>query len=300
MEASITVIIATTAEKKREEQIKRALKSVSNQANVTFCICVVVNGNRYDQQVVDFIKSHPNVDYHYRSLGNFPEALKYARSCVETPYFTFLDDDDELLDNSLYSRVRPLEEDSSISLSVGNGLRCLNRLDEVRFDNFDKITSQNALSILAAGDGNWLASCAGVYRTGHIGQELFDDYAPYAEWTYLAYRIALKCKISFIDTPVYRIHLTNDSLSSGEPYLLGQIAFLDKLSKLPLPDSIREKVLSKKASAFHSISDFYLRNDSIIKAWKSHLCCLKLKSGWVYIPYTRYLLFPWAKPKGKF
>lgn len=81
---SVTVVIATTAEAVRKEQIKRALNSIETQVGIEATICVVANGQRYGDDVLELFKNHPLVDYHYLSKGDFPEALRYGRHQVST------------------------------------------------------------------------------------------------------------------------------------------------------------------------------------------------------------------------
>lgn len=295
MSCLVTVIIATTAEKKRNEQIIRALASVSSQQNVTFKICVVVNGSRFDQQTVELIKDWPGVEYHYVSLGNFPEALKYARTQVQTEYFAFLDDDDELLPGSLECRLKLLEQNSTYCASVGNGYRCLNGEDSLRFDALSYANSADALADIAQNGRNWLASCAGMFRTSLVSQSFFDDYATYAEWTYLAYRLANKYPIGFVSQPTYRIHLSEESLSKGEAYILAQEALIEKLLSLDFPQNIVTAIKANQISLMHSISGHYLEKNQLRKSWRYHVKSMRRLSGLSYLPYTRHLVLSWVK-----
>jgi hypothetical protein len=51
---------------------------------------------------------------------------------------------------------------------------------------------------------NWLASCGGLYRSRSVSIEYFDEEATYFEWTLLAYKLASKLKMAFVDVPAYR------------------------------------------------------------------------------------------------
>jgi len=287
----ISVVIATTAETTRETQINAAISSILNQQNCLFCIIVVINGTMFSSTVRQSFEINKNLQTHYLTEGSFPKALAYARSIITTEYFCFLDDDDELLPNSLASRCKILDENALADVVVGSGFKKFN--ENMEIETHPNITSYQEcpLEVLYRPMGNWLASCAGMYRTSAIPQEYFDDYAVYAEWTYIAFKLALQKNVIFINELCYRVKVTPSSLSSNEKYLWGQYALVDKVLALPLPRWAKKLSAIKKREVEHDLAERFLIDNKIGKAWAFHLKSLKnTNTFFKYILYTRYFI----------
>ncbi len=93
----ITTIIPTHG---RAERLKRAIQSVLNQTYPHFQICIYDNASTDETRhvVSEFAKVDPRVKYHRhkRNIGA-AENFQYGLSKVDTPFFSFLSDDDFLL-----------------------------------------------------------------------------------------------------------------------------------------------------------------------------------------------------------
>lgn len=93
----ITTIIPTY---RRPNLLRRAIKSVLNQAYSNFQVCVYDNasGDETAQVVAEFAKKDPRVKYHCHAtnIGGFAN-FDYGMRHVETPFFSFLSDDDIIL-----------------------------------------------------------------------------------------------------------------------------------------------------------------------------------------------------------
>jgi len=290
-QARVSVVIATTAEKKREEQINNAIASVLSQTGCTFTLIVVINGNRFDPEVRQSIEGNDCIQSHYLPEGNFPKALMYARSIIEGKYFCFLDDDDELLPDSLQSRFDALESNKEADVAVGNGLKKHNETLELETHANILKYHEAPLAALFKQNGNWLASCAGMYRSATIPQEYFDDYAVFAEWTYIAFKLAIYKQVTFVNTLCYRINVQGESLSHNEQYLLGQYNMANKLLDLPLPVWARKNIFIKIRDMEHDLAERYLNNGQKAKAWLYHFKSLgNFKTFHKYVLFTRYLL----------
>lgn len=95
----ITTIITTY---KRPQLLKRAVASVLAQTYPHFQVCVYDNASGDETEAVmhEFMKKDPRVKYHRHpeNIGMMPNyAFGYSR--INTPYFSFLSDDDYLLPN---------------------------------------------------------------------------------------------------------------------------------------------------------------------------------------------------------
>lgn len=100
----ITTIIPTY---RRPELLRRAIKSVLNQTYPYFQVCVYDNasGDETAEVVAEFTKMDSRIKYHCHpenigALANF----NYGMERVETPFFSFLSDDDILLPD-FYEKV---------------------------------------------------------------------------------------------------------------------------------------------------------------------------------------------------
>src|SRR5262245_55327336 len=100
MSVTITVIIPTTCEKQREAQLLAAIESIKAQSGIAAKILLVVNGSRFDAPLLAQLRERDDVCVEYREVGSLPLALEYGCTRVDTEFFCFLDDDDELLEGS--------------------------------------------------------------------------------------------------------------------------------------------------------------------------------------------------------
>jgi len=287
----LTVFIATTAEKKRKNSIRDAIKSVLSQVGVK--LVVIINGNKFDASLRTELESHPNIECHYISLGNFPEALRYARKIVDTDYFSFLDDDDELIDDSIKKRISAIKESKAIDVVIGNGYRrnTSNEKSLMLNDVQVKMFNKDPLIALFEKRGNWLASCSGVFRSSSIGQEYFDDYAKYAEWSYLAVKIACDKNLRLVNSPCFIINETGGSLSHSFEYYEGQYHYLFKLLEMNLPSKIHNIIEAKKIDMEHQLAVLCMEEGKWSKAWHYHLLSLSRFYGFKrYVLSTRHFL----------
>lgn len=290
MKQDITVSIATTAEGKRKHQLERAIESVLSQEGCTFKLHLIINGNRFDNAFRAQLEQDPRFTCFYREEGHLPKALAYAREVIDTDYFCFLDDDDELLPNSLSYRLNGF--DNSLDVVVGNGVRCDTQTKEeiISHPNFDDYR-QDALLALFGKSGTWLSSCAGLFRTSAIPTEYFANYIKYAEWSYLAFKVALNHQVGFVNKPCHRVNIQPGSLSSHSAYLEGQMALLQALKSMQLPPRVIPLFKDKLIDTCHVLSVHYLKEGKIYKSWKAHFASMTTWKGFCqYVLYTRHVI----------
>ena len=84
---NISVIIATTCEAKRRESLRRAIDSVFTQEGVDVELIIVVNGDRFDAQMLKELKSNPNLKVHYLPEANVSAARKFGKSVASKEFF---------------------------------------------------------------------------------------------------------------------------------------------------------------------------------------------------------------------
>lgn len=288
-ETRVSVIIASLADRSRAELLERAIESVLTQRGVRAVPIVVVNGGRHDDGVLGALKRNPDIRCIHFSHGGLPEARLKGREAVDTPFFAYLDDDDELLPGSIEVRHQPMLADDSIDVVVSNGFRISaagqRTITDTNIDRFQKDPLRGLL------EGNWLNESGGLFRTATVGLEFFAGLPPVVEWTYIAFQLAQRRKICFINEQTFIKHDTLASLSKSQEYLLQLPSVLLRILELPMPDDVRENVKRMYVSALHNLSMWFLEIGEFRSAWIFHLKSATHMAGWRYLPYTRHILW---------
>jgi hypothetical protein len=290
---TVSVIIPTTCEARRWESLQRAIDSARDSTGVEVSVIVVVNGKRFDPACLDELKSRTDLAVAYREEGSAPLAQRHGRSMVQTGFFAFLDDDDEYLPQALAHRCAPLLADPSLGFVATNGYRRLGTEDRVVVTDA-KAVEANPLAALTR--ENWLASCGGLFRTSSVTLDYFDEPAPFLEWTYLAYRLALDFRMAFVDLPTFRINDTPASLSKSGAYRDAELSVLMRIAALPLPPAVARQVRGKVGRVLHDLSYDARLQGQLARAWTFHARSLLLPGGWRYLGYSRKLLPFGAQP----
>jgi glycosyltransferase involved in cell wall biosynthesis len=288
---SVSVIIPTTCRTLRAHLLQRAIESVVTQSLTTVEAILVINGNQSDNQIVSQLEGDVRLRVIKLNVGNVSYA-RYAGLCAATgDFFCFLDDDDELLPDSLITRVSLFRQNRGADVVVTNGYtHSAGRDHPLVPSGFEsEIRSNIGLSIL---NHNWFASAAPLFDMKSVDRALFNLSFKYYEWTYLFF-LLLTSGYTFVydDALTYRINEASPmSASKSYDYILAYPSFLLDLKKLPLCQDIRQRVKQKYATALNSQSILESESGLQTRAWVSHIKCL-LSGGWKYIPYTRTLLY---------
>src|SRR5690242_16339843 len=202
-QASVSIIIATTASEERAAPLRRALGSLRSQSPAKALPIVVVNGANRDPAAIQYLRSCADLKLIELEHGDLPTARAKGREAVDTEFFGVLDDDDEYLPGAFSVRLETLRGNPSIDAAVTSGVRQVSGRDEpwmARIEDF-QADPLGALVIT-----NWLPSCAGLFRSRTVGLELFSSMPTYLEWTYLAFILSSQRQVRFIGKPTYRIH----------------------------------------------------------------------------------------------
>jgi hypothetical protein len=280
---AVSVIIPTTCELTRWQSLLRAIDSARQQDGVQVKIVVVVNGNRFDPKCHEALKAMPGLEVLYRSEGSAPLAQEAGRLAVATPFFSFLDDDDEYLPHTLRLRMQPLLNDPGIDFTVANGYRCVKGEDRIVVKAPAPIGEH---PLLALGKQNWMVSCAGLFRSATVTPDFFCNPAPYVEWTYLAYRLGVVRRMHFVDVAAYRIHESALSLSNSDAYRNAEPEVLQRILALSLAPEIAHTVRKKLGCAHHDCARRHLERGRMGLAWSHHLKSLAYPGGASWLLYS--------------
>lgn len=287
---TVSVIIPTMCESSRSSLLRRAIQSIASQPGVSLEVLIVINGNKFDRQLVEDLKNDDRLSVIYLEEANVSSARHEGVRHVTSNYFCFLDDDDEFLPGALNKRVSLFIEHHDVDVVVTNGFEHRNGEDT------PLVAPGSAIDILKnPGEcflsRNWFASPAALFKTSTIKSDFFNFNYKYFEWTYLFFLLLSENKnIHYDEAFSYRKYEDNPlSVSKSIEYSLGYPNFLSSLKQLPLSPNIKRIIHGKYITALNSQSNLELKRGFIARAWISHIKCI-LSGGWQYIPFTRHLL----------
>jgi glycosyltransferase involved in cell wall biosynthesis len=290
--AKCTVIIPTLATADRADSLKRAIRSAGQGNCIKPKIIVLVNGRHYCEHLLSELKESSEAHLIRSSASSLAEALLAGRREVSTPFFSFLDDDDEYLPGAIDARLAILEASPEISVVVTNGFRHVQGQDQLAMQNLPNIPQDPLYALFQE---NWLASCGGLFRTRNVPVDTFLDIHHLREWTWIAFRLASEeFKIASLDIPTFRIHDTPASASKSEKYLLSQVGLYQRMLSMPPRPDIARIIRRRLPQAWHDVSSHHMEKGALDLAWTSHLKSLRHPAGWKYLSYTRKLLMPKA------
>ena len=289
---TISVIIPTTCELHRWASLQRAIGTATTQENVDVSVIVVVNGEHFSPECLEQLRRMPQLTVLYMLQGSAPLAQRLGRLAVHTEFFSFLDDDDEYLPGGLWARVQPMLGAPDTGFVASNGYRMVEGKQELAVQQTDALLAD---PLFALCDENWMSSCGGLFRSASVTTDYFDDPAPYLEWTFLAYRLALELPMAWVAQPTFRIHDTPGSLSKSETYRCAETDVLRRIAALRLPPHVGSAIKEKIGRAYHELSHDNMVLGRAGQACRFHMMSLRQPGGWRYLLYSRKVLAVWLR-----
>jgi len=288
-EPEVSVIIPTMATPVRAESLTRAINSIRTSSSQPVKIIIVVNGNKYDMHLLKWIDAQPDIFLHRQEMPSAPEAIRSGRALVSTEYFSTLDDDDEYLNGAIDLRLSELRKSPQTAVVVTNGYRNRKGLDEPCYKSLADIPTRPLLALMEI---PWLNSANAMYRSAAVGIDYFENSHPYAEWTWLAFSLAMHEKqFAAIDTPTFRINDTSDSLSKSQAYDQAYESLFERMLAERPPVRVVNKIRQKMGSMYHQYADRLLNEGDRVGALRWHVRSLAQPSGFRYLSFTRRLFF---------
>ena len=285
MTGATTVIIPTLGTRGRE--LDRAIVSVTAQSGASTVPLVVVNGDQFDPDLVAHLKRMPGLRCVQLEAPGVSNARLEGRRLVETPYFAFLDDDDELLPNALRLRIDTLIE-TSADVVATNGYRQTEDGRNLICSRFDSIPDDPARALL---DENWLASAGGLYQTDSVGPDLFEGLPDFLEMTLLGFLLSHQYKVVRLNQPTFVIHGDSaDRASESWRYVDAVPRVLHRMQRETRRGDLRRRLKDQRAAALHKASEFARKRRQWLAAWKYHLQSLVVGDGLKYLPYSRHIV----------
>lgn len=293
MESStcVSVIIPTIAIKEKESLLRRAVESIRRSSAKQVGIITVVNGGRADDGICQWLKAQPDIHYERVATPSSPLAVLRGRELVQTPFFSFLDDDDEYLIGGTDLKLSVFSSHTDADAVITSGFRNNGEIDEPAMASIEQVPLAPLPSLF---ESNWLSSCNALYRSSSFPPTFFADSHPYAEWTWLAFKLALAGKqLVAINQPTFRIHDTPGSLSKSECYLDAYQTLYQRMLDLDPPLDVARSIQIRMSSDWHDQSVRALSRGRRLEAIDCHLRSLMLPGGLRYLTYTRRLIPRW-------
>lgn len=284
-DTDVTVVIPTLAARGRP--LERAIASIVAQEGITARPLVVVNGARAAPDILEALRADARI-----RLVQIPEAGVSAarlagRKLVETDFFAFLDDDDELLPRGLARAVEALRLDSTLAAFIANGYRETGGVRSRCFDGFSDHTDDALMDLVRE---NWLSSAGGVYRSAAVTADILADLPDHLEMTLFAFRLAANHKIVRVDENAFIVHEDATGRASQTlQYHLKEPDVIRRMEALAKEPALAHALGLKRAAALHHCSGVCRQHGHYWRAWAFHLRSLFARRGWRYVPATRHL-----------
>lgn len=288
---SVSVIIPTIAIKEKEPLLRRAVESIRHSSASQIRIIAVVNGERADPGICQWLKYQSDIHYERITTASSPLAVAHGRELVQTPFFSFLDDDDEYLIGGTDLKLSAFFSHAEADIVITSGFRHHRGIDKPAMTSIEQVPLAPLPSLF---ESNWLSSCNALYRSSSFPPAFFADSHPYAEWTWLAFKLALADKqLVAINQPTFRIHDTPGSLSKSESYHDAYQALYRRMLELAPPISVVRTIRERMSSDWHDQSVRAMSRGGRLDAMAYHLRSLMLPGGLRYLTYTRRLIPRW-------
>lgn len=289
----VSTIIPTMAATERAPLLRRAIESIRRSSAQPIAIIVVVNGNRSNVGLCDWLRTQVDIRVEFIPTPSLPNAILRGRELVDSPFFSTLDDDDEYLDGGIDMRLTCMCSEGNPDVVVTNGYRRWQTADTWCYKTLDGVSDTPLKSLF---ETTWLNSCNALYRSAAVGPEYFSDFHQYAEWTWLAFKLAMADKqFATLNNPTFIYYDSPGSLSKskacGEAYIS---LFQRMLDQLPPPD-VTQLIRRRMSASWHDQSIQALSQGNIWEALQCHLRSLILPGGVRYASYSRRLFPGWPK-----
>jgi glycosyltransferase involved in cell wall biosynthesis len=291
---AITIVIASRCDDARSDLLQRACDSVRAMAGGhAYSILVVANGRLVSQAVLDRLASRADTKVVRLTSGSHPLARRVGAELAEGEFLGFLDDDDELLPDTLGRKLAYFREHAGVDVLVSDGLHVTGEAVRTIFPPKAERCDDFIDTMMQVG---WSA-CSFTLRREKIDLAVFDPELRHLEWTLMALRLARHHEIGFLDEPMYRYYNdTPGSLSKSAAHALAAPEIWRRLLGEYAGTRYETAMRRRLGSECHNASWEHARQGNLREAWRLHLRSLRAPGGlWSYLPYSRKLL-PGSRP----
>jgi hypothetical protein len=290
---TLDVIVRTLADASRSKLLFRALDSIQSRSGVKARPIVVVNGQRFDAATLAALKSRPGILLHHEQQASAGLALVAGRKLVTAPFFSYLDDDDELIAGSLTGPMRWLESHPDCDVLINNGYFVKDGGALVESTHIASHIAQPAVSLL---DECWLSPGACIFRTAGVPSDLLNADWSHLEWTRMAFELcAQRKRLHLMDVKTVRYNDTPGSLSKQLQHQEAALALLREVRRdKRLHPVVRRGAYRKYLRTLHNLATSNWKHGRVGHAWRCHFESLRPPYTFKYLLFSRKLLWPFG------
>jgi glycosyltransferase involved in cell wall biosynthesis len=284
-----TVVIASRCDDARAELLNRACESVrAMAAGLDYSIIVVANGARISSSVLESLATHANIRVIRLRSGSYPLARRVGAEMADSEFLAFLDDDDELIPDTLARKIAHFRQHPEVDVLVTDGLR-VNGSTVTRI--FPPPEARSADLIETMMHAGWGAGAL-TLRTKSIDLSAFDAEFRHLEWTLTTLELASRNKFGFLDEATYRYYEdTPNSLWKTAEHDLAAPKVWRRLLKRYAGSRYEETVRRRYGHECHNAASEYARRGLMLDAWRLHVESLRSPGGLAMVPFSARLLF---------
>lgn len=283
-----TVVIASLCDDARGDGLKRACDSVrSMAAGHDYGIIVVANGPGVSPGVLEWLAAQADVHTIRLRSGSHPLARRVGAELADTEYLTFLDDDDELMPDTLGAKITFFREHPDVDVLATEGIIVNATAPGKGPKRSDARPSDTVRALMQRG---WNA-CSLTVRAREIDLSVFDAELRHMEWTYVALALARRHKVGFMDEPTYRYHAdTPNSLSKGMEHALAAPKVWRRLAELYRATPYRRVMLRRYGKECHYASLEAALRGKMRDAWHFYRESLRYSGARAIVPFSARFL----------
>ena len=256
--------------------------------DLDYSIVVVANGTGVSANVLERLTARSDVRVVRLRTGSYPLARRVGAEIADCEFLAFLDDDDELMPDTLARKLSFFQEHPDIDVLVTDGLRVNGTIETRIFPPPEARSTDLAETIMYAG---WSA-CSITLRMQNIDLSAFDPGFRHLEWTSATLELARRYRFGYIDEPMYRYYETTpNSLSKSAEYRLAAPVLWRKLIKDYAGTRYEATVRRRYGIECHNVSWECARRGRVREAWRLHAESLRAPGGLAFVPFSAKLLF---------
>ncbi|HJR14637.1 MAG TPA: glycosyltransferase family A protein [Rhodanobacteraceae bacterium] len=296
MMLSLDVVVRTLADAQRSELLFRALDSIQNQQGISARPIVVVNGQMFDPATLAALQERPGILLHQEQQASMRVARAAGRNLVTAPFFSYLDDDDEVIAGSLLEPLRWLDSHPDCDVLINNGYFVRDGGVLSESTHLANHVDRPAMGLL---NECWLSPGACIFRTASISADTLDADWNHLEWTHLAFELcAQRKRLHFMDVPTVRYYDTPGSMSKQVRHHEVALDLLRVVQQdTRLDPEVRQEADRKYLRTLHNLAMTYWQRGHYLRAWRCHLGSLRPPHTFKYLLFSRKLLWPFNRPK---
>ena len=283
-----SIVIASLCDDARSELLKRACDSIRAMAgDYDYSIVVVANGPQVSASVLDWLAERPDTRVIQLRTGSHPLARRVGAEIADSEFLAFLDDDDELMPDTLAPKIEYFRQHPEVDVLVTDGLRISESSNERIFPPPEARSADFIETLMSSG---WGAGPL-TFRAQEINLAVFDTELRHIEWTLTTLTLARHHEFGFIDEPMYRYYEdTPNSLSKSAEHRLAAPEVWRRLSEVYAGTGYATAVRRRYGAVAHNASWTHCQRGNVRNAWRFHYESLRSPGGSAYLTFSAKLL----------